>query len=94
MIRTTLLILCVALSGAVSAQGQSNSAANNPVQRVIPLGNDGDETYYNVKCRDKTVASIVVYNEKQQVCVTPQGKKTECRGQWPLQFAAQAGCGG
>jgi len=93
MIRTTLLVFCIVITGAVAAQS-TGKTSTNPVRRVISAGTDGDQTFYNVTCRDESVGSIVVYGEKQEVCVIPQGGTERCKSPWALQRAARASCGG
>ena len=92
MIRTTSLIICLALAGTAMAQS-SGKTSENPVRRLILVGADGDETYYNVRCRNNTVGSIIVYSGKQEVCATPQGGQETCKGSWSLPRAASASCG-
>ena len=97
MQRTTLFLtiaLATSIVTPISALAAKTSIPPTPVKRVVPQGPDGDSFFYQVTCKDNSVTSVVQKLSKDETCAYPHKKPKQCKSSWPLQFAANAACGG
>ena len=58
------------LTAALSAAAMvlSQQALADPVERVVPQGQDGDKYYYQVVCTNGTQGSVVVQDTEKNIC--------------------------
>ena len=85
--KTTLATLATAL-----VLGTSASAQDGAVKRIIPGGQDGDRTYYNVSCWNDVRVSVIVEQAKARVCAQPRRGQPRCQKDWPIEQAAAHAC--
>ena len=90
----TITAMALLLGTAVAAAQTASSGTGNPVLRVIPQGADGGSFYYNVRCQDKGLASLVVKDATNETCVQAVNQPQQCKIGWRLRDAARAACGG
>jgi hypothetical protein len=84
-------IFLAALLGATAAL-LSTQALADPVKRVLPHGQDGDKYYYEVRCSNGTVATVVVQDKEKNVCAQAFGGDRICNASWNVQRAAEHAC--
>ena len=70
----------------------STPAFANPVERLLPQGKDGDYSYYQVKCKNGTVGTVVVQDRENNVCAQAFGGQRVCNAGWNVQKAAEQAC--
>ena len=84
-------IFLVAMLSATAAL-LSTQAIADPVKRVIPHGQDGDKYYYEVRCTNGSVGSVVVQDKENNVCAQGAGAQQVCNATWTVQKAAEKAC--
>jgi len=84
-------IFLAALFGAAAALLSSQAVAD-PVTRVLAQGQDGDNYYYQVKCKNGTEGTVVVQDKEKNVCAQAFGGKRICNAGWNVQKAAEQAC--
>ncbi len=84
-------ILIAAMFGAAAAL-LSTQAFADPVERLVPQGQDGDYVYYQVKCKNGTEGSVVVQEKEKNVCAQAFGGNRICNAGWNVQKAAERAC--
>ena len=70
----------------------SAQAIADPVTRVLPQGQDGDNYYYQVKCKNGTEGTVVVQDKEKNVCAQALGGNRVCNAGWNVQKAAEHAC--
>ncbi len=82
------------LAAMVSAAAAllSTQAFADPVERLLPQGKDGDYSYYQVRCKNGTVGSVVVQEKEKNVCAQAFGRDRVCNAGWNVQRAAEHAC--
>ena len=82
------------LAAMVSAAAAllSTQAFADPVERLLPQGKDGDYSYYQVRCKNGTVGSVVVQEKENNVCAQAFGGDRVCNAGWNVQRAAEHAC--
>jgi len=70
----------------------STQAIADPVTRVLPQGQDGDNYYYQVKCKNGTEGTVVVQDKEKNVCAQAFGGERICNSGWNVQKAAEQAC--
>ena len=70
----------------------STQAYADPVKRVLAQGQDGDNYYYQVKCKNDTEGSVVVQDKENTVCAQAFEGKRVCNAGWNVQRAAEHAC--
>ena len=84
-------LFLTAFLGAATAL-LSTQAIADPVKRVLPQGQDGDNYYYQVQCKNGTEGSVVVQNAEKNVCAQAFGGERKCSAGWNVQRAAEHAC--
>jgi hypothetical protein len=84
-------IFLVAMLSATAAL-LSTQAIADPVKRVVPHGQDGDKYYYEVRCTNGSVGSVVVVDKDNSVCAQALGREQVCNSAWNVQKAAEQAC--
>jgi hypothetical protein len=84
-------IFLAAILSAASAL-LSTQAFADPVKRVLPQGQDGDNYYYQVQCKDGTEGTVVVQDKENNVCAQAFGGERICNSGWNVQRAAEHAC--
>ena len=84
-------IFLVAMLSATAAL-LSTQAIADPVKRVVPHGQDGDKYYYEVRCSNGSVGSVVVQDKENNVCAQALGRELVCNSAWNVQKAAEHAC--
>ena len=85
-------ILLAAMLSATTAL-LSTQVLANPVKRVLPHGKDGDNYYYQVRCANGTLGSVVVQGADNTVCAQALVGERVCKSGWSVQRAAEHACG-
>lgn len=62
------------------------------IRRIRTVGEDGNETYYRVECKDKTWGQVTVHADPVQTCAKATYKPQRCLASWRLQDAAEHAC--
>jgi hypothetical protein len=70
----------------------SAQAFAGPVTRVLPQGQDGDDYYYQVNCKNGTRGSVVIQDKEKNICAQAFGGERVCNARWNLQQAAEHAC--
>lgn len=86
--RKTFLTLTLCASASLL----STQAVADPVKRVLPQGQDGDDYYYQVQCTNGTEGSVVVQDKERNICAQAQGGERVCNAGWNVQRAAEHAC--
>lgn len=81
----------VAMLSATTALLSTHALAD-PVKRVLPHGQDGSNYYYQVKCTNGTVGTVVVQDKDSNVCAQAFGGERICNTGWNVQRAAEHAC--
>jgi hypothetical protein len=84
-------LFLVAMLSATAAL-LSTQAIADPVKRVVPHGQDGDKYYYEVRCTNGSVGSVVVVDKDNSVCAQALGHEQVCNSAWNVQKAAEQAC--
>ncbi len=84
------IFLAVMFSAATALL--STQAIADPVTRVLPQGQDGDDHYYQVKCKNGTEGTVVVQGKEKNVCAQAFGGERICNAGWNVQKAAEQAC--
>ena len=84
------IFLAVMFSAATALL--STQAIADPVTRVLSQGQDGDDHYYQVKCKNGTEGTVVVQDKEKNVCAQAFGGERICNAGWNVQKAAQQAC--
>ena len=77
--------------GAMSLLASSMTLAADVVA-IGELGEDGDESYYQVTCSNNTRASVMVQKEPAQICAHPPVNGVTCKPKWTVSQAAAEAC--
>lgn len=62
------------------------------VRGVMEFGQDGEATYYQIRCSDNTRGSVVVHLKEPKICAQPLHRPEQCRTNWSLQEASAFAC--
>ena len=84
------IFLAAMLSAAAALL--STQAFADPVERLLSRGKDGDYSYYQVRCKNGTVGSVVVQEKENNVCAQAFGGARVCNAGWNVQRAAEHAC--
>ena len=84
------IILAAMVSAAAALL--STQAFADPVGRLLPPVKDGDYSYYEVRCKNGTVGSVVVQEKENNVCAQAFGRDRVCNAGWNVQRAAEHAC--
>lgn len=62
------------------------------IRRIRTVGEDGNETYYRVECKNRSWGQVTVRTEPVQTCARANYKAEKCLAAWALQDAAEHAC--
>lgn len=62
------------------------------VRRIRTVGEDGNETYYRVECKNRSWGQVTVRTEPVETCARANYKAEKCLAAWALQDAAEHAC--
>ncbi len=62
------------------------------IRRIRTIGEDGNETYYRIDCKDRTWGQVTVHADPVKTCAKAVYKPQRCLAAWPLADAAEHAC--